>query len=64
MGISEFAIVRNNIYDVTVTQIQKLGLAGSEIPDPDKDDENEELFLVVNLHVKDWVLRTNSTILY
>lgn len=64
MGISEFSIVRNNIYDITVSEIRKLGLAGSEVPDPDKDDENKELYLTVNLHVKDWTLRKNSTVLY
>lgn len=64
MGISEFAIVRNNLYDVTVSRIEKLGLAGSEVPDPDKDDETSELFLFVNLHVKNWVLRENSAVLY
>ena len=64
MGISEFAIVRNNIYDVSVTRIDKLGVAGSEVPNPDTDDETDDLFLFVNLHVKDWTLRENSTVLY
>ncbi len=64
MGISEFAIVRNNIYDISVTRIDKLGVAGSEIPDPDKDDETDELFLFVNLHVRNWVLRINEAVLY
>ena len=64
MGISEFAIVRNNLYDVSVARIEKLGLAGSEVPDPDKDDESNELFLFVNLHVKNWTLRQNSAVLY
>lgn len=61
MGIMEFAIVRNNIYKISVSAIEGLGM-----PDPfdgeDVKDENGSLFLKVNLYVKDWVIRNNEDI--
>ncbi len=59
MGIMEFAIVRNNIYKISVSAIEGLGM-----PDPfDGDkvkDEHGSLFLKINLYVKDWVIRNNE----
>ena len=63
MGIMEFAIVRNNIYDMTVTGISGFGFAGAEKPDPGKDDETEEYFFNVTINVKNWVVRSNSGII-
>lgn len=65
MSVMEFAIVRNNIYDLTVTGISGLGLSGAEKPNPGKDDEGDEgdkhNFKVV-ICVKNWVVRQNSDI--
>lgn len=63
MGMMEFAIVRNNIYDLTVTGINKLGLSGAVAPKPGEDDETDELFFNVVILVKNWVVRSNSGII-
>ena len=63
MSVMEFAIVRNNIYDMTVTGISGLGLSGAEKPDPGKDDEDEKYYFNVEIYVKNWVVRSNSGIL-
>ena len=59
----EFAIVRNNIYDLSVGAINKLGVSGTKKPEPDKDDETEDLLFRVNILVKNWVVRSNSGII-
>lgn len=64
MGIMEFAIVRNNIYDLQITGINGLGLSGTTVPDPKDPDEDDNLRMQVVLYVRNWVVRTNSTILY
>ena len=63
MGMMEFAIVRNNIYDLTVTGINKLGLSGAVAPKPGEDDETDELFFNVVILVKNWVVRKNDGII-
>lgn len=63
MSVMEFAIVRNNIYDMTVTDISGLGLSGAEKPDPGKDDEEDKYYLNVEIYVKNWVVRKNSDII-
>lgn len=63
MGIMEFGIVRNNIYDMTVKDISGLGLSGTDMPDPDKDDESKEYRFNVHINVKNWVIRDNSGII-
>lgn len=60
MGIMEFGIVRNNIYDLTVTGINSFGSV--DIPDVDEDDEHTKLGIRVVLYVKDWTLRKNDNI--
>lgn len=62
MGIMEFGIVRNNIYDMVVTDISGLGLSGTDKPEPDKDDETKEFRFNVVIYVKDWVIRNNGGI--
>lgn len=59
MGIMEFGIVRNNIYKLSVSSLNGFGI--TEL-DPDTPDENFELYLEVDLYVKDWVLRYNEDI--
>ncbi len=63
MGVMEFAIVRNNIYDLTVTGISKLGLSGADAPEPGKDNESKEVYFKVVVNVKNWVVRSNSGII-
>lgn len=55
MGVMEFAIVRNNLYKILVTNVSGLGY--EEIPtDPDTPDEGET-YLKVVLNVKPWIIR-------
>lgn len=63
MGVMEFCIVRNNVYQLGVLGINGLGMADpfdSKLT-PDEGDE-EGYFLDVQLYVKDWVLRLNDNI--
>ena len=63
--VMEFGIVRNNVYQVTVTGIQGVGKDGvteNIITDPETDDPTTVL-LNVKLSIKPWVVRTNSAVL-
>ena len=60
MGVMEFAVVRNNLYRMIITQVS--GLGDSEIPTaPDKPDEGET-YLKVILNVKPWIVRDLTNI--
>lgn len=50
-GIMEYAIVRNNIYKLTVSSVYSLG---GEVP--------EEESLIVDVYVNDWLLLDNETL--
>lgn len=63
MGIMEFGIVRNNIYDMTVTGISGLGLSGTDKPDPNENVEKEVYYFNVKVNVKNWVVRKNDEII-
>lgn len=63
MGIMEFGIVRNNIYDLTVQGIEDFGLAGTDVPNPGEEDESDNFFMKVVLYVRNWVVRTNDGII-
>lgn len=63
MGIMEFGIVRNNIYDLTVTGISGFGISGTDKPDPEQPVEKDNFYLQVNLYVRNWVVRSNSGII-
>ena len=67
MGLMEFAIVRNNLYQVEVKGVNKLGDPLPFVPgqdDPSNTDENdEESYITVNVYVKNWVKRNNSDII-
>lgn len=52
-GVMEYAIVRNNIYELNVTKISSLG---GYIPN------EEEHGFIVNVYVKDWTLLGEETI--
>lgn len=59
MGIMEFGIVRNNIYKLKVTSINNFSIFQL---DPTTVDEPDQLWMNVELQVKDWVLRYNDNI--
>lgn len=63
--VMEFGIVRNNVYQVTVTGIQGVGKDGvteNIITDTETDDPTTVL-LNVKLSIKPWVVRANSAVL-
>lgn len=65
MGVMEFAIVRNNVYQLSVTGIRDLGDPLPFTPgkdDPDTPDKTKDVYIVIQLYVKDWVKRSNSNI--
>lgn len=66
MGVMEFCIVRNNVYQLEVSGVRDLGDPLPFTPgkdDPDNPDENDEVSILVNLYVKNWVVRSNSGII-
>lgn len=60
MGVMEFAIVRNNLYRILVTNVTDIG---EPVPDinPDTPDEGET-YLSVVLNVKPWIVRDLTNI--
>lgn len=62
-GPMEFSIVRNNIYDLTVTGISGLGLPVTENPKADTPDESIISQIEVTVKVKNWVVRKNNNII-
>lgn len=66
MGAMEFAVVRNNVYKLAVTQISGFGHPTSSTdPDPDPDDpddpdEDLKYYFRVAVKVLPWVVRVND----
>lgn len=65
MGPMEFAVVRNNVYKLSVTNIQQLGhprifLNDPLSPKPGTKDESEEVRITVDSEVLPWVVRVNN----
>lgn len=68
MGPMEFAVVRNNVYKLSVTQIRQLGHPidpknDPDSPDPEDPDEPTDVYIKVNVEVVPWVVRINNIIL-
>ncbi len=62
--VMEFAIVRNNIYELVVTGMDGLGFSGTEnVPDTDNPNEDSSAKIRVALFVKNWVVRSNGDII-
>ena len=65
MGPMEFAVVRNNIYKLAVTKINKFGHPGDPAGDPDPEipsepDESKNVYFQVNVKVVPWTVRVNN----
>ncbi len=65
MGPMEFAVVRNNVYKLAVTNIKRLGhpFRPGNHPDPfdpDTPDEEAELFMELHVQVLPWTVRVNN----
>ena len=66
MGVMEYAIVRNNVYQLQVSGIKDLGDPLPFTPgvdDPGNPDRETDIFILVNLYVRNWVKRSNSGII-
>ena len=67
MGPMEFAVVRNNVYKLSVTGIHAVGHPRISENDPDKPtpntpDEDTKLYLTVQCRVLPWVVRKNDIV--
>ncbi|MDE6348668.1 MAG: Mfa1 family fimbria major subunit [Bacteroides sp.] len=65
MGPMEFAVVRNNVYKLAVTKIDRLGHPRLSENDPDpedpgKPDESDDVYLKLSVEVLPWVVRVNN----
>lgn len=65
MGPMEFATVRNNVYKLSVTKISSLGHSLNTLNDPDPlnpetPDEEDKVYIDVDMKVVPWVVRRNS----
>lgn len=70
MGTMEFAVVRNNVYKLAVTDIKKYGHPYNTDPDnpnpdpdpenPDDPDESVNYYFTVSVKVLPWVVRVNN----
>lgn len=63
VGPMEYAIVRNNIYDLTVSSISGLGEAAIDVPTPSEPAETVTATIEVTLKVRNWVVRKNDNII-
>lgn len=65
MGPMEFAVVRNNVYKLSVTGVHKFGHPTEEENDPDPEDpddpdESSNVYFSVTAKVLPWVVRINN----
>lgn len=60
MGVMEFAVVRNNLYRILISDVSALGDANVDV-DPDLPDEGQT-YLKVVLNVKPWIVRDLTNI--
>lgn len=65
MGPMEFAVVRNNVYKLTVTKLNTLGHPripenDPDDPDPEDPDEKAEVYMTVSVDVLPWSVRLNN----
>ena len=65
MGPMEFAVVRNNVYKLSVVDINRLGHPRLSENDPDPvdpgtPDEKGDIYLKLSVEVLPWVVRIND----
>ncbi len=65
MGPMEFAVVRNNVYKLSVTKVNKfghpaLGVDPEDPTNPDDPDEDDNVYFEVAVQVLPWVVRLNN----
>lgn len=59
MGVMEFAIMRNNIYSLSVTDINDIGDPFID-PTPGTEDESEVSAIVIRAKIVPWIVRYND----
>lgn len=59
MGEMEFGVVRNNVYKLSVTNINQFG-SPTDDDNPDDPDEEAETYFQVSVEVLPWVVRINN----
>lgn len=67
MGEMEFAVVRNNVYKISVSAIRNIGHPRLTINDPNKPtpdtyDEVNDVYIAVDVNVLPWVVRVNNVV--
>ena len=62
MDIMEFAIVRNNVYNMTITNILRPA-TGDIIIDPEDPDESPDVYMQMEMTIMPWIVRANEIIL-
>lgn len=65
MAPMEFAVVRNNVYKLAVTKINQIGHPTDpsndpDVPDPHDDDEEQNVYLNLQVEVLPWTVRVND----
>lgn len=56
----EFAVVRNNYYQITINSVKEIGSYKPVNPDPNTPDEEVEAYLDVKVKVLPWTVRKNQ----
>lgn len=59
----EFSVVRNNLYRIQVQGIKAIGEDSDNENNPEDPDKKNEVYLMVTMSVKPWVLRDTQIIL-
>ena len=59
MDVMEFAVVRNNVYNMQINSISRPG-SSSVVINPNDPNETDDLFMQVELVVRPWIVRTND----
>lgn len=65
MGPMEFAVVRNNVYKLSVLSLKTLGHPripenDPDDPNPEDPDEKSEIYITVSVDIVPWVVRINN----
>ena len=58
-SVMEFAVVRNNVYNMKITDISNLG-PGQPYIDPEDPNELAATYFRVDLAIRPWIVRTNN----
>lgn len=60
LGVMEFAVVRNNLYEMTIKSVKGIGTPDPVDPDPETPDESADVYLQVAVKVMPWTVRSNE----